>query len=163
MAGTRAPAILKASIMKTFPLCLLIVAAGLLAGVPSALAADASNANANPRFDRLDQDGDGRISRAEFLGSVREKKHWWQKGKRTANTDQNSATPEMFTAMDRNADGYLSNDELNSSQRLQESRGDNGEGASRTRNVHPPGDPNGSQKTESETAADKRAPDQTPK
>lgn len=113
--------------------------------------------NTNPRFDKLDADGDGRVSQDEYLGSIREKKHWWQFGKRTANTDQNSATPEMFQALDRNRDGYLTNDELNSGQRLQESRGDNGEGASTTRNVHPPGDPNSSQKTESETAADKRA------
>jgi len=40
---------------------------------------------------------------------------------------------------------------------LQESRGDNGEGASTTRNAHRPGDPNSSQKTDSDTAADKRA------
>jgi hypothetical protein len=111
----------------------------------------------NPRFDRLDADGDGRVSRAEFLGSVRDKKHWWQLGRRTADTDQNSATPDMFTALDRNRDGYLTNEELNSGQRLQESRGDNGEGASRTRNATPPGDKNSSQKGESKTPADKRA------
>jgi hypothetical protein len=151
-----------------FLLCCVLILGAVL--VPRLRAADdsappstAANARpaaskpSNPRFDRLDANGDGRISRQEYLGSVRDKKHWWQFGKQTANTDQNSATPEMFSALDRNADGYLTDDELNTGQLLEQTRGDNGEGASTTRNVHPPGDPNGSQKTRSETAADKRA------
>jgi hypothetical protein len=138
--------------------CMMVLASALQAQLADPPASSGPQEKAeSPRYDRLDADGDGRVSRTEFLGSIRDKKRWWQLGRRTANTDQNAATPEMFSALDRNRDGYLTNEELNSGQRLQESRGDNGEGASATRNVHPPGSKNSGQKSESETPADKRA------
>jgi len=65
----------------------------------------------------------------------------WPLVKRTANTEQNSGTPEMFAAMDRDRDGFLTKEEIESADVCGSNGGDDGSGASRTRNVHPPGSP----------------------
>jgi len=122
----------------------------------AAAAAPTDNTSANPRFENLDANRDGLVSRSEFLGSIRDKKHWWQRGANTARTDQNHATPEVFEALDRDRDGYLTPRELADGRKLLESRGDNGPGASTTRNKTLPGDPNRSQKADSQvTPADR--------
>jgi Ca2+-binding EF-hand superfamily protein len=98
----------------------------------------------SPRFQRLDADGDGKVSRAEFLGSIRDKKHWWQLGRRAPSTEQNSATPEMFTELDRNRDGYLTNQELNSRPLPQPTHKEEKEGTNRAqdaRGEQPPKEP----------------------
>jgi hypothetical protein len=124
-----------------FPLAAL-VSAGLAAAEISR-AADAG-ANDTARYEQADADGDGRISRTEFIAGVRNKTNWWSLGDSTANTGQNAATPTMFEAMDRDRDGYLTKKELETGRRLRESRGDDGSGASRTRDVNPPGTPESS-------------------
>jgi hypothetical protein len=97
----------------------------------------ADDAGAAVRYEEADADHDGRVSRKEFLASVNNKKNWWPLGQKKANTGQNSATPEMFDALDVNRDGYLSKDEIENGRRLRENRGDNGAGASATRNNRP--------------------------
>ncbi|HEX2860939.1 MAG TPA: hypothetical protein VHN79_04840 [Lacunisphaera sp.] len=106
----------------------------------------AANAGASDavRYEQADSNGDGKISRQEFIAGVRNKTNWWSRGDSSASTGQNAATPEMFTALDRNRDGYLTPDELEAGRRLRESRGDDGAGASRSRDVNPPGSPESS-------------------
>jgi len=107
-----------------------------LAGGVRAVATD--DAGAAARFEQADTDHDGRISRDEFIAGVKNKKGWWPKGQSKANTGQNAATPEMFTALDTNRDGYLSRQELENGRQLRENRGDNAAGASATRDHRPP-------------------------
>jgi hypothetical protein len=121
---------------------LCLAAGGGLAGAPATpTAGRGGDDDATARYRKADTDGDGRISRAEFQASVRERKNYWAIGETAANTEQTSATPELFAALDRNGDGYLTKQELEDGRRLREQRGDNGSGASRTRQAHPPGSP----------------------
>ena len=92
------------------------------------------------QFKILDSDNDGRISRTEYTASVpkvegsangtvtadakstkTEKKHWWSRKDKdttdaTATTDSNLSssgnTVELFSQLDTNSDGYLSQAEL---------------------------------------------------
>src|SRR4051812_973404 len=120
--------------MKT-KITLVLAMAGVAA--PLLAAQNEPEPGANTRYEQADTDHDGRISREEFLTSVRNKGSWWVLGSERANTGQNSATPEMFDALDRNRDGYLTRDELENGRALRESRGDNSFGASGTRSVRP--------------------------
>src|SRR3954471_8473452 len=121
--------------MKTSSL-ILAVATPAIFGITAARAAE-PEPGASTRYEQADTDHDGRISREEFLTSVRNKGSWWVLGSERANTGQNSATPEMFDALDRNRDGYLTRDEMENGRALRESRGDNSFGASGTRSVRP--------------------------
>src|SRR3954470_22910001 len=120
--------------MKTSSL-IFFLAAPIIGSVP-AYAAE-PEPGADTRYEQADTDHDGRISREEFLTSVRNKGGWWILGSERANTGQNSATPEMFTALDRNRDGYLTREELENGRPLRESRGDNSFGASGSRSERP--------------------------
>jgi hypothetical protein len=111
-------------------LLLLVGAAPLVTGAEP-------EPGASARYEEADADRDGRISREEFINGIRNKRGWWSRGSERANTGQNSATPEMFTALDRDRDGFLSHEELESGRKLRESRGDNSFGASGTRSNRP--------------------------
>lgn len=89
------------------------------------------------RYEEADTDHDGKISRAEFATGIRNKRGWWSLGTERANTGQNSATPEMFDALDRDRDGYLTRQELEQGRLLRETRGDNSFGASGSRSNRP--------------------------
>lgn len=134
--------------MKTLPVLSSFL---VLVAVASPVHAAGDPAIANPRFAELDADHDGRLTQTEFLVSIRGKQQWWRRGESAARTEQNSATPEIFTALDRNRDHYVDAQEWEQGQQLLQSRGDDGEGASRTRNRTPPGDPERSQKSRAET------------
>src|SRR3954468_23497224 len=121
--------------MKTSSL-ILAVAAPAIFGITAARAAE-PEPGASTRYEQADTDHDGRISREEFIASVRNKGSWWVLGGERANTGQNSANPEMFTAMDRNRDGYLTREEIEAGRSLRESRGDNSFGASGSRSNRP--------------------------
>src|SRR3954467_638324 len=96
---------MKSSSYAPLPVLLILIAA------PCAVAAE-PEPGANTRYEQADVDHDGRISREEFLTSVRNRGAWWALGSERANTGQNSATPEMFTAPDRDRDGFLTREEL---------------------------------------------------
>lgn len=132
--------------MKTYLRGVVLVATG---AAVMGFAAEADDAN--PRFSVLDANGDGKLTQTEFLTSVRGKADWWSRGENAAKTEQNSPTPTVFLALDRNRDGYVTQAEWDQGQSFLKSRGDNGEGASRSRNVTPPGDPHRSQKAHSAT------------
>ncbi len=123
----------------------MLVAIGAATG--AFLLATATEPDDTVRYRKADADGDGRISRSEYLGSMKEKGAWWPMGEASARTGQNALTPEMFNALDRNRDGYLSTEEIESGRRLRESRGDDGSGASRSRDVNPPGTQESSSKS----------------
>ncbi|HWA25850.1 MAG TPA: hypothetical protein VG734_09325 [Lacunisphaera sp.] len=92
-----------------------------------------SSTIAGQRFNNLDKDNDGKISRSEFtLASPQlqsgqndtgktEKKHWWNRNssdkKATSTTDSDvtsaSSSVEMFNQLDTDKDGFLSQSELN--------------------------------------------------
>ena len=115
-----------------FLLCFLCQAVA-----PHVSAAVEPEPGAGTRYEQADTDHDGRISRVEFLVSIRNKGSWWRLGSERANTGMNSATPEMFTALDRNRDGFLTREELDAGRLLRETRGDNSFGASGSRSVRP--------------------------
>jgi hypothetical protein len=89
------------------------------------------------RYEEADANGDGRLSREEFLAGIKNKRGWWAAGSERAQTGKNSATPEMFDAIDRDRDGFLTAVELENARALRESRGDNSFGASGTRSNRP--------------------------
>src|SRR4051812_29289573 len=97
--------------MKT-KISFLLAVAGVVA--PLLAAQSEPEPGSSARYGQADTGHGGRISRKEFLASVRNKSSWWVLGSERANTGQNSATPEMFDALDRNHDGYLTRDELES-------------------------------------------------
>lgn len=88
----------------------IILALGLsLAALPAAVAGDDSKDVAK-KFQKMDTNGDGRISSAEYTSGKAEKKHWWN---RSSNSAEASAhTAEQFAALDRDQDGFLSATEL---------------------------------------------------
>lgn len=114
-------------------LFLVVVAFCLVMSAPAA----EPEPGAAARYEEADTDRDGRISREEFIAGIRNKRGWWAMGSERANTGQNSASPEMFTALDRNRDGFLTHEELEAGRRLRESRGDNNLGASGSRSNRP--------------------------
>jgi hypothetical protein len=88
-----------------------------------------SSADSASRFKSLDTDGDGRISRAEFMAGAStstdttatstsstdsssgkgEKKHWWSR----RSSDKDDTDPsETFAKLDKDNDGFLSQSEL---------------------------------------------------
>jgi hypothetical protein len=109
-------------------------------------AVEAKERPESPRFDRLDADGDGKVSREEYLGSVRDKKHWWQRGERKANVGQNTPTPTLFETLDRDRNGYLTQNELDAGHDLHGERGDSN------------GEEGGSATTRSEPAPESKTP-----
>lgn len=122
--------------MKPLPFLLLVVT-GAWATASGAQPPSEPEPGAAARYEQTDTDHDGRISREEFAAGVANKRGWWALGRERANTGQNSATPEMFAAIDRDRDGFLSMEELEAGRRLRESRGDNGFGASGSRSNRP--------------------------
>lgn len=88
----------------------LLVASGLLLAAPSVIAADDQKDPA-AKFQSIDTDGDGRISQSEFTSAKREKKHWWNRSS-TADSASAQKSPELFTQLDANRDGFLSSQEF---------------------------------------------------
>lgn len=76
-------------------------------------------------FHRLDRDGDGRLSRAEFVSARPELKRWWRRTDRAEGeaTERDMARPEMFDALDTDDDNHLSALELDRAQPAENTRG----------------------------------------
>ena len=82
----------------------IVLALGLaLAALPAAVAGD--DKDVAKKFQKMDTNGDGRISSAEYTSGKAEKKHWWN---RSSNSAEASAhTAEQFAALDKDQDGFL--------------------------------------------------------
>lgn len=87
--------------MRKFVACLVVT--GVMAGFASASfaqddAKDKKKADRDQQFKMRDKDGDGFLSKAEFLGNAKE--------------DKAAGLERQFATMDKNADGKLSLDEF---------------------------------------------------
>lgn len=86
----------------------LVLAVGLaLTALPAAFANDSQDQA--KKFQKLDTDGDGRVSSAEYT-SAKEKKHWWNRSSSADASDEHSA--EKFAMLDKDQDGFLTAAEL---------------------------------------------------
>lgn len=87
----------------------IILTLALAAAVPAALAGD--DKDAAKKFQKLDANGDGRISSTEYTSDKAEKKHWWNRSNNSA-ADASAHTTEQFAVLDKDQDGFLSATEL---------------------------------------------------
>jgi hypothetical protein len=85
-----------------------VLLAFALVALPAAFAGD--DKDVAKKFQKMDADGDGRISSAEYVSVKAEKQHWWNRSNNSA--ESSAHTPEQFSALDSDKDGFLSATEL---------------------------------------------------
>ena len=108
-----------------------LLSALLLAAAANLPAADAQpnskpgNVDAAQEFAELDANGDGRLSRREFIASRPDLKRWWRHDERGAGgaTERDFARPEVFQSVDVDHDGFISPQEFSRAQITQDTRG----------------------------------------